>query len=303
MEHAPGHTCHEGPAGRRRHRRRGDRAAERRPALAGADGARRLRPRPGPPRRGLDRGRGEPPGRAHRRLGRVGGGGARPRPRGGPGDERGRPALPDAGLRGRPGGGRGLHGHGVSLSQPHPTDPFTTPGVKLGDEQFALARRVGVARPPGARRAGHGPGALGGVRGARAEAPVRRGPRDQRPRRRRPAHRGPRLRDGVLHLDHDRGVPQPAHRVGEGAGLLHPAAVLGAGALHLPGGHRAGGVRPGGARGGHPHPARAGRAAGHLQVRAGRGVHQRAQGAPRDRPRPQRPHRRARAARCARGTW
>ena len=27
----------------------------------------------------------------------------------------------------------------VSLSQPHPTDPFTTPGLKLGDEQFAQA--------------------------------------------------------------------------------------------------------------------------------------------------------------------
>jgi len=26
----------------------------------------------------------------------------------------------------------------VSLSQPHPTDPYGTPGVKLGDEQFAM---------------------------------------------------------------------------------------------------------------------------------------------------------------------
>ncbi len=29
---------------------------------------------------------------------------------------------------------------GMSLSQPHPTDPYTTCGVKLGDEQFALAK-------------------------------------------------------------------------------------------------------------------------------------------------------------------
>ena len=27
----------------------------------------------------------------------------------------------------------------MSLSEPHPTDPFTTTGVKLGDDQFAQA--------------------------------------------------------------------------------------------------------------------------------------------------------------------
>ena len=27
----------------------------------------------------------------------------------------------------------------MSLSRPHPTDPYNTPGVKLGDEQFAMA--------------------------------------------------------------------------------------------------------------------------------------------------------------------
>jgi saccharopine dehydrogenase-like NADP-dependent oxidoreductase len=46
----------------------------------------------------------------------------------------------------------------VSLSEPHPTDPFRQPGVKLGDRQFDLARRweergrlalVGVGMDPG----------------------------------------------------------------------------------------------------------------------------------------------------------
>jgi saccharopine dehydrogenase-like NADP-dependent oxidoreductase len=46
----------------------------------------------------------------------------------------------------------------VSLSEPHPTDPFRLPGVKLGDRQFELARRweergrlalVGVGMDPG----------------------------------------------------------------------------------------------------------------------------------------------------------
>ena len=46
----------------------------------------------------------------------------------------------------------------VSLSRPHPTDPYRLPGVKLGDEQFAMAAEwqakgrlalVGVGMDPG----------------------------------------------------------------------------------------------------------------------------------------------------------
>jgi saccharopine dehydrogenase-like NADP-dependent oxidoreductase len=46
----------------------------------------------------------------------------------------------------------------VSLSQPHPTDPYQLPGIKLGDEQFALAEEweargrlalVGMGMDPG----------------------------------------------------------------------------------------------------------------------------------------------------------
>ena len=105
----------------------------------------------------------------------------------------------------------------VSLSEPHPTDPFHLPGVKLGDRQFELAaeweRRgrlalVGVGMDPG----------LCEVFAAYAqkhlfdevhEVNVRDGG-------------DLRIEDygfatGVLHLDDHRGVPQPAASSGSGA--------------------------------------------------------------------------------------
>ena len=77
----------------------------------------------------------------------------------------------------------------------------------------------------------------------------------------------PRLRAVVLHLDDDRGVPQPAGGLGARPGLVHHRAVQRAGGLRLPRGHRPGRVRERGARGGAPHAALGRRAAGHLQVR------------------------------------
>ncbi len=41
----------------------------------------------------------------------------------------------------------------VSLSEPHPTDPYHLPGVKLGDRQFELAAEWESPGPSGARRA------------------------------------------------------------------------------------------------------------------------------------------------------
>ena len=108
----------------------------------------------------------------------------------------------------------------------------------------------------------------------------------------------------VLHLDHHRGVPQPAGDLGGGPRLVHHRAVQRAGGLRLPRGHRPGRVRQRGARGGAADPALGRRAAGHLQVRPRRRVHRRAQDAAQARPGP---HRAGRACgggrRSRRATW
>jgi len=44
------------------------------------------------------------------------------------------------------GGNRGIYHQGWGLSTPHPTDPYALPGVKLGDDQFAMD---GEWRDPG----------------------------------------------------------------------------------------------------------------------------------------------------------
>ena len=68
-----------------------------------------------------------------------------------------------------------------------------------------------------------------------------------------PGGRGPRLRAVVLDLDHDRGVPQPAGDLkARTRRWFTTAAVLRAGGLRLPRGHRAGRVRQRRARGGAP---------------------------------------------------
>ena len=90
--------------------------------------------------------------------------------------------------------------------------------------------RLGDGRPPRARRHGRRARTQRRVRALRRRPPVLRDRRARHPRRREPrgARRGGQrdLRPVVQHLDHDRGVPQPAGDLGEGHGLVHHAAVL-----------------------------------------------------------------------------
>ena len=112
---------------------------------------------------------------------------------------------------------------------------------------------------------GQGPARAGGHRrragSVRRVRPLRPGPSvlpDRRggcARRRQPRRQRLRLRARVLDLDHDRGVPEPAGRLGEGPRLVHASAVLRAGGLHVPGRDRAGRVRARRARGGAVDPA------------------------------------------------
>ena len=97
------------------------------------------------------------------------------------------------------------------------------------------------------------------------------------------------VRHGLLHLDHDRGVPQPADRLGAGPRLSSrwsrsrsPSASSSPRASARWSASRWSTRRSRCCR-------VASSAPGHLQVRPGRGVHQRAPGAPRHRPGPQRP--------------
>ena len=142
----------------------------------------------------------------------------------------------------------------ISLSKPHPDRPFSEPGVKLGDEQFALAAEWESRGQLALVRHGHGSRPDRCLRRPRREARLRRGPRGPRPRRRRPRDPRVRLRAGVQHLDDDRGVPQPADRLG-GRRLAHDRAVQRAGVVPVPGGHRPGRVRQRRARGGPARPA------------------------------------------------
>ena len=177
----------------------------------------------------------------------------------------------------------------MSLSHAHPERPYELPGVKLGDEQFAQTAGwadagqlalVGIGVEPGlsdvfARYAAdHLFSAIDELGRAR-----RRQPRGARRRRRAD------LRALVLHLDHDRGVPQPAgDLVGRSGGggrgargrLVHGRPVPRARGLPVPGADRRRRVRARRARGGAPHAPLGGRPEGDVQVRAGRGVHRRA---------------------------
>ena len=138
----------------------------------------------------------------------------------------------------------------MSLSHPHPAEPYAKTGVKLGDEQFAMAERVGAGRQAGPGRHRRRAGPVRRVRPLRGRRAVQRDRRARRPGRREPGRGRLRLRADLLHLDHDRGVPQPAGDLGERPRLVHHAAVQRAGDLQLPGRHRPGRVRERRARGG-----------------------------------------------------
>ena len=96
----------------------------------------------------------------------------------------------------------------VSLTEPHPTNPFNKPGVMLGDYQFPKHEAWKDAGRLAILGLGMDPGPDRRLRGLRGEAPPRRDRRTPRSRRRRPLHRRLRVRPRLLHLDHDRGVPQ-----------------------------------------------------------------------------------------------
>ena len=110
--------------------------------------------------------------------------------------------------------GAGYLDMAMSLSKPHPERPHEEPGVKLGDEQFAKAddweaagrlALVGIGVEPGlsdvfARYAADELFDEIDEVGVRDGADI--------------VGRGLRLRAVVLDLDDDRGVPQPARRLG-----------------------------------------------------------------------------------------
>ncbi len=238
----------------------------------------RLRgPRPGAPAgaRGLARRAGPLRGGAGRRL--RPGGGRRARARGGRGrdPQRHRPALQPADLRRRVRRAVHLPRHGDdALAAP--------PGAPLrGDRRQARRRAVragralargGAPRPLRDRRRA---GPVGPLRPLRRRPSLLRARRGLDPRRREPRRRRLRLRAHVLDLDDDRGVPEPAARLGAGARLVHDGAVLGARAVRLPGGDRPRRVRQRRARGGGARAALPRLPAGHVQVRPRRGVHRR----------------------------
>ena len=174
---------------------------------------------------------------------------AGPEARGRPDHERRRAAVQRADLRRRLRARLHLHGHGHDALDAASGAAVRGARGQAGRLPVRARGEVGEEGPPGApgdgRRARHGRR----LRQVRREAPVRRDRRDRHPRRRQP--RGPRLRvrPQLLDLDHDRGVPEPAGHLGEGARLVHHRAVLRAGGLRVPGGHRAAGVRQRRARG------------------------------------------------------
>ena len=102
--------------------------------------------------------------------------------------------------------------------------PHEIVGVKLGDEQFALAGGVG-GRPAGSPwwASAWSPGSptcSPATQPTTSSATI-----DEVGVQRRlgPGDRGIRVRADVLHLDHDRGVPEPAHLVGAGPGWFTTA--------------------------------------------------------------------------------
>ena len=168
----------------------------------------------------------------------------------------------------------------MTLSHPHPTDPYTQTRREARRLPVRQVRRAGEGRPPRARRHGRRAGAARTC--SRATPPTTcsaRSTRSASATARTWSSTGYDFAPSVLDLDDDRGVPQPARDLGEGQGLVHHRAVQRARGVRLPRGHRAGRVRERRARGGADDAALGRRQARHLQVRARRRVHRRAQDA------------------------
>ena len=183
------------------------------------------------------------------------------------------PAVRDADLRRAAlRRGRDYLDMAMSLSQP-------APGPAVRADRGQARRRAVRAAPRSGRRAGRlalvGMGVEPGLSDVFAryaadhlfcEIDELGHARRRQPRRRRATTSRP----SFSHLDHDRGVPEPAGDLGERPRLVHHRAVQRAGGVRLPGGHRAGRVRERRARGGAADAALGGREAGDLQVRPGR---------------------------------
>ena len=187
--------------------------------------------------------------------------------------QRHRPALRDAAVPGRPERcGATYLDMAMSLSHPHPERPHELTGVKLGDEQFALAERVGGA-PAGWPCVGMGvePG-LSDVF-ARYAADHLFAEIDElgRARRRRTSpSAGYDFAPSFTIWTTIEECLNPPVVWERGPRLVHDRAVQRARGVRLPGGHRPGRVRQRGARGGAPHAALGRREAGDVQVRPGR---------------------------------
>ena len=150
--------------------------------------------------------------------------------------QRHRSALRDAAVPGRAGGRRRLPGHGDVAVAPAPGRARTEQtGVKLGDEQFALAGAVGGGR------AGWPWSGWASSRGCPTCSP------GTPPTTCSARSTSSGVRDGanltvagydfapvVLHLDDDRGVPQPAGDLGARPRLVHHRAVQRARGVRLP---------------------------------------------------------------------
>ena len=154
-------------------------------------------------------------------VGRVGRG-AVPRARHHPRDERGRPGLQHVDLQRRVRRRRRLPRHGDVAVEAAPG------GAVRADRREARRRAVRAsphdweaAGPAGAGRHRRRAGPVRRLRALRRRPPLQRDRRARHPRRRQPGrHRRRRQRDlraVVLDVDHDRGVPQPAGDLGEGA--------------------------------------------------------------------------------------
>ena len=200
------------------------------------------------------------------------------------------PALPDARLPGRARRGRRLHGHGrqpVRAASHRPVPPARASSSATGSSSWP---------PSGSAAAASRWWAWAWTRACRRSS--RRTPRSTC------STRSTRSTSATAATCASRTTASPpcspsgppsrsaSTRPSCGSrstGFSHHGAVRGAGAVHLPRGHRPGGVRPRRARGGHPRAPLAVAHQGHLQVRPRRRVHRRAQDAPQHRPRPQRP--------------
>ncbi len=114
----------------------------------------------------------------------------------------------------------------MTLSEPHPDDPFNQCGIKLGDYQFERADQWEKKGLLCAGRAGCGAGHGGCLRPLRPRSSVRRDRRDRRPRWRQPGSARLRVCAELLDLDDHRRMPEPAGDLGEGQGLVHHRALL-----------------------------------------------------------------------------